>query len=68
MNDGIWEIGEARLCSACHADMAPEYVFRCMGQMRSDVCERCGQQKAVTMFYRYTMNKAGLTRVDRLEG
>ena len=56
------------MCSACHADMAPEYVFRCMGQMRSGVCERCGQQKAVTMFYRYTMNKAGLTRINRLEG
>lgn len=55
MNDGIWKIGEARLCVSCQAAMEAEYVMRCMGEMRRDYCERCGQIKPVTMEYKYTM-------------
>ena len=44
MNNGINQIGEARLCVNCQAAMEAEYVMRCMGSMRRDYCERCGQQ------------------------
>ena len=43
MNDGIWKIGEARLCVSCQVSMEAEYVMRCMGEMRRDRCDRCGQ-------------------------
>ena len=68
MEDGIWKVGKARLCTQCQSDMAPLYVFRFDGQMRRGVCERCGKDARLTMMYRYTMNKAGLTLTDRLDG
>lgn len=55
MNDGINQIGEARLCVSCQLAMEEEYVMRCMGEMRRDHCDRCGQTKPVTMEYKYTM-------------
>ena len=55
MNQAIWEIGDARLCVSCQMAMESEYVMRCMGDMRKDYCERCGQTKPVTMRYLYTM-------------
>lgn len=55
MKSGIWEIGEARLCVSCQMSMESEYVMRCMGEMRRDHCDRCGQTKPVTMEYKYTM-------------
>ena len=67
MNNGIWEIGSARLCLPCQTDMKADYVIRCDGHPQKTVCERCGRE-TMTMAYRYTMNKAGLTKVGRLEG
>lgn len=67
MNSGIWEIGRARMCLSCQTDMQTDYVIRCDGQMCKAVCERCGRE-TMTMAYRYTMNKAGLTKMGRLEG
>ena len=67
MNKGIWEIGRARLCPRCQADMAPEYVMRCDGQMLKTTCERCGKI-TTTMVYRYTMNKNGLAKIGRMDG
>ncbi len=55
MNKGIWEIGEARLCIGCQTAMAPEYVMRCMGNQRQDLCDRCGKVRPVTMAFKYTM-------------
>lgn len=55
MKSGINQIGEARLCVSCQTAMAPEYVMRCMGEMRKDYCERCGKTQPVTMQYLYTM-------------
>lgn len=55
MSNGIWEIGEARLCVSCQMAMEEEYVMRCMGEMRKDYCERCGKTQPVTMQYLYTM-------------
>lgn len=55
MNDGINKIGDARLCTSCQVDMAQEYVMRCMGQQRQDLCERCGKVRPVTMRFLYTM-------------
>lgn len=68
MEKGIWKIGQARLCPVCQADMAPEYVMRCLGAMKKDTCDRCGKEKQVTMLYWYTMNRRGLERIGRLEG
>ncbi len=55
MNNGIGTIGEARLCMPCQIDMAPEYVIRCMGQQRQDLCDRCHKVYPVTMVFKYTM-------------
>lgn len=55
MKSGINHIGEARLCVSCQIAMEPEYVMRCMGEMRRDYCERCGRTQPVTMRYLYTM-------------
>lgn len=55
MNDGINQIGEARLCVSCQLAMESEYVMRCMGHMRKDYCQRCGKTQPVTMEYKYTM-------------
>ena len=67
MNKGIWEIGRARLCPRCQADMAPEYVMRCDGGLRKAGCDRCGKE-TTTMDYRYTMNRRGLEKRGRLDG
>lgn len=40
MKSGINQIGEARLCIGCQTAMAPEYVMRCMGNQRQDLCDR----------------------------
>ena len=55
MDDGVFEIAEARLCVGCQVDMEEEYLLRCMGEMRKDYCDRCGKTKSVTMSYRYLM-------------
>jgi hypothetical protein len=55
MKSGINEIGEARLCTACQLDMAAEYVMRCMGNQRQDLCDRCGKVRPVTLAFKYTM-------------
>ena len=67
MNPGIWKVGRARLCSACQLDMLPNYVMRCRGDLKKTPCERCGKE-AMTMLWQYTMNKAGLTKIGRLDG
>lgn len=67
MNRGIWEIGSARLCPRCQADMEPHYVMRCDGKMKAARCDRCGME-TITMAYRYTMNRAGLEKIGRLDG
>ena len=55
MKSGINQIGEARLCIGCQTAMAPEYVMRCMGNQRQDLCDRCGKVRPVTMSFKYTM-------------
>lgn len=55
MNNGINQIGEARLCVSCQAAMAPAYVMRCMGAQRQDLCDRCGKVRPVTLVFKYTM-------------
>ena len=55
MKSGIWEIGEARLCVSGQMAMEEEYVMRCMGNQRQDLCDRCGKVRPVTMAFKYTM-------------
>lgn len=64
MKDGVYEVAEARLCVGCQIEMEDEYLTRCMGEMRKDRCDRCGQTKSVTMNYRYLMKG----RVKRKRG
>lgn len=55
MDKAVWKIGVARLCPECQLAMLPEYVMRCMGEQRRDICDRCGKVHPVTMVFRYTM-------------
>lgn len=55
MDKAVWSIGEARLCPECQLAMLPEYVMRCMGEQRRDLCQRCGKVKPATMVFKYTM-------------
>lgn len=64
MNNGINQIGKARLCPTCQLEMNEEYVMRCLGDMHRASCERCGKESAVTMNYLYTMKG----RVKRQRG
>lgn len=68
MDNGIWKVARARLCVECQQEMAPEYVMRNDGHTREAYCDRCGKQKPYTNMFRYTMNKRGLERRNRLDG
>lgn len=62
MNDGIWKIGNARMCPECSVDMADEYVMRCMGSAARGSCDRCGRDKPLTHIWKYTMKGKALRR------
>lgn len=64
MKGGVWEIGGARLCCECCAEMERDYLIRpTAGQVRErtkdrwerGVCERCGREQAMTKERRFLM-------------
>lgn len=73
MTSGVWEIGIARLCVDCMADMEQDYLIRpTFTQVRNPnkdvwergVCERCGKEHRMTKKRRFLMRG----RVKREKG
>lgn len=68
MDKGIWKIAEAWICPVCRAEMAAEYVIRELGPMQRRTCQRCGKESPSVKKCKYTMGRASLERIGRLEG
>lgn len=68
MDNGIWRIATAKLCSECIRDMESEYIFSPLWRRTlGGRCERC-DAAGIVHEAKYTMNKRGFEKRGLVNG